>query len=310
MNSIVKIIIIATLILCSGIFWTKPASATWGEPMMAEEMGQMMDAIEKQIYGVIMGAMKQAAVKAIEGQISNITSGGGSGSEGAMFITKWDDFLYKEPAKQTELFMNDFFSQTSRGASSSTNYLSAFSSGSGSGSGYAGQLVEQAKSAIEGGLPQTNFQEYASDPSQMFAKGNWRAWNAFISNPANNPFGYTLMAQQAYMSEMDRRINEAMTKATAYQGYLGQMQGGEVVTPGSIIKDIQSKAEGMSFDVLSNARDIPEVITALVTRIVTKTITQGIGKAAQNAQRNDSSTGTSSSSSSNPSFGIFGSFGR
>jgi hypothetical protein len=41
----------------------------------------------------------------------------------------------------------------------------------------------------------------------------------------------------------------------------------------------------MSFDIVANAQNIPEVITALVTKIVTKTIRQGIGNVRSNIQR-------------------------
>lgn len=318
----VKIIIFAAILFFSGIFSVAPARAgMWGESIMAEEMGQMETAIQKIINGVIMGAAKQAAVKAIEGQISNVVSGGGSGTGDAMFVTNWQEYLYQKPAENTKLFMNDWFDAIGGGRSSSTNYLSAGSSGN-----YSGQLVEQAKNSLLNSQPPTmDIQEYAKDPTQPFAEGNWRAFNALISNPVNNAFGLALSAQQAYLSKLEEEQQKANTQAIAYQGFLATTEGGSggggglfgssgsskeptVTTPGIITKEIQAYAENMSGETVVQARDIPEVITALVTKLVTKTITQGIGKAAQNAQRNDSSTGTSGNQSSNPSFGIFGSF--
>jgi hypothetical protein len=172
-----------------------------------------------------------------------------------------------------------------------------------------------------------DIQEYASDPTQPFAEGNWRAFNALISNPVNNAFGLALSAQQVYLSKLEEEQQKANTQAIAYQGFLATTEGGSggggglsgssgsnqeptVTTPGIITKEIQAYAENMSGETVVQARDIPEVITALVTKIVTKTITQGIGKASQNAQRNDSSTGSSGNQSNNSNFGIFGSFGQ
>jgi hypothetical protein len=318
----IKIIIFAAILFFSVTLSAAPARAgMWGESIMAEEMGQMETAIQKIINGVIMGAAKQAAVKAIEGQISNIVSGGGSGTGDAMFVTNWQKYLFMDPAKKTELIMNDWFNSVSGGKSSSSNYSSASGSGD-----YAGQLIKQTKDALLNNRPPTiNIQEFAKDPTQPFAEGNWRGFNALISNPVNNAFGLALTAQQEYLSKLEEEQQKANTKAIAAQGFIDTTDGGSggglsgssgsskeptVTTPGIITKEIQANAENMSSQVMVNARDIPEVITALVTKLVTKTITQGIGKAAQNAQRSDSSTGTSGSQSNNSSFGIFGNFGQ
>jgi hypothetical protein len=263
----------------------KNAHAVAWPDIIGNAFGATLDEMFKQIQGMIMGAAKQAAVQAIESQVSNIISGGKSGSGGALFITDPNQFLNIDPQKQTKLFMNDFFTMTTRGTNSATNYAS--NQASGAIGNYSNYLVQQAKQSIGGALPQTNLQEYTTDPSDLFGQGNWRAFSAYISNPANNPYGYTLMAEEAYQAKLEQEQQEAMAKFIAFQGYKGVEKNGKIVTPGSTVKDIYSQIQDIGNKVLADASTIPEVITAVVTRIVTKTITQGIGDIQTSMDKED-----------------------
>jgi hypothetical protein len=322
----VKIIIFAAILFFSGIFSVESVQAgTWGEDIMAEEMGQMQTALQKIINGVIMGAAKQAAVKAIEGQISNIVSGGGSGTGGAKFITNWEEHLFKKPAEKTQLIMKDFLTNSYGGRSSSLNYISA------SGGSYTASIEKQMKELV--GIDKNNSKKNVSldelgvsDPMRIFSdpsKG-YAPFAAFLDYNSEKEALFHVIPESLLTLEQEQK--KAEIQAIAYQGFLATTEGGSggsglfgssgsskeptVTTPGIITKEIMAYAENMSGQTVVTARDIPEVITALVTKIVTKTITDGIGKASQNAQRNNSSTGTSNSQSNNASFGIFGNFGR
>jgi hypothetical protein len=280
-NYLLTIIILSLVLVIP-----KNAYAVAWPDIIGQAFGSALDEMLKQIEGMIMGAAKQAAVQAIEGQVSNIIGGGKSGSDGAMFVTDPEKFLTIDPQKDTKVLMNDFFSKTSRGTNSSMNYSSSQSSGGGGGGGsYTKQFEEQAKQSISGDYPQADLQQYTTDTSDLFGQGNWRTFNAYISNPANNTFGYTLMSQQAYMDELQNKKDEAMTKFIAYQGYKGVESDGKVTTPGSTVAASYNNVLDIGNKALADAKTIPEVITAAVTRIITKTITEGIGEIQNNMDR-------------------------
>ncbi len=271
----------------------------WGANYSAAILKQTMELIAQQIHGAIMGALKQAAVQTINSTVSNLVSGGG-GSGGAMFITDWDDYLVGQPLKKTELYMNDFFTLTTRGSGSSSNYVSSSGSGEGVSGSYTNYLVEQAKkTTTESTLPQTDLSDYVSDPSKMFSAGNWRGFSAFVSNPANNPFGYTLMSQSAYQEKLEKEKDEARTKAMSYQGYTAKESNGRVITPGSTIASMQADVQDLGNKILASAQSVPEIITAVVTRIATNAIRQGIGNAQRNVQKEITNVTTSVTSDIN-----------
>lgn len=257
----------------------------WGANYSAAILKQTMERIDLEIHGAIMGALKQAAVQTINSSVGAMISGGG-GSGGAMFITDWNDYLVGQPLKKTELYMNDFFTLTTRGSGSSSNYVSSSGSGEGVSGSYANYLVNQAKKlTTESSIPQTDISNYVSDPSKMFSAGNWRGFSAFVSNPANNPFGYTLMSQSAYQEKLEKEKDEARTKAMSYQGYTAKESNGRVITPGSTIASMQANVQDLGNKIIASAQNVPEVITAVVTKIATNAIRQGIGNAQRNVQR-------------------------
>lgn len=262
------------------LFPMNAKAETWGSNVMSAVMKQLMENILYQIRGILLGTLKQTAMDTIVKNIDNMIAG--TGTESAMFITDWNDFLVEKPLKETELFMNDFFTLTTRGKAYGSSYVP-----SGESSNYAGYLVNQARRAtVETGLPQYDLDQYVSDPSDMFASGNWRAFGSFISNPANNPFGYTLTAQSVQQAELENKRKEAEAKSTAYAGYKPQEAAdGTVITPGSTIKDIQSNANDMGNKIIANAEHVPEIISAIVTRTITNTIKNGIGNVERYAQR-------------------------
>lgn len=289
-----KTIIISLLFLIATVFMPlrKARADTWGTNYAAAVLKQTMEQIAKQIHGAIMGAMKQAAAETINSTVSNLISSG-SGSGGALFITDWDDYLAGQPEKKTELYMNDFFTLTTRGSSSASNYASS-GSGEGVSGNYTNYLVKQAKKATtESTLSQTDISDYTDDPSEMFSSGNWRGFSAFVSNPANNPFGYTLMSQSVYQEKLEKEKDEARTRAISYQGYTAKESNGKVITPGSTIASMQAGVQDLGNKIVANAQNVPEVITAVVTKIATNAIRQGIGNAQRNVQKETTNVTTS-----------------
>jgi hypothetical protein len=300
MKQKIKIIIfISTLIFTNLVFINQARADAWGTNAAAAMLKQMMEQIDRQIYGAIMGALKQAAVETINQSVSTMISDGGSG--GSLIVENVPDEFFYKPAQETAIYMNDWFKMTQRGKGSSANYLAA-GGGEGVIGSYTKQLELQARSAtIDQQEPPPC---EISDPSSMFSQGNWRQFDYFISNPNCN-MGYVLRAQEETMNTYNQKQTEAIAKFIAYGGFRAQEENGQVITPGSTIKDTYSNVQDLGNKIIAGANTIPEVITAVVTKIATQAIRQGIGNAQRNVQRdiNNINSGYSkefNSSVSNP----------
>ena len=257
----------------------------WGTNAQAAFLKEALEEAYKTIQGIKLSVLKQTAAQTMQKNVGNLIS---SGNGKALVITNWDDFLVKQPVSNTNLYMNDFFTMTSKGTASSSNYSAAGLLKEGT-QNYSSVLIAQAKkSTTNTSFPVMDLNKYTSDPSQMFSTGNWRAFNSFISNPANNQFGYTLLAQDAYASKLAAEQNKAAIQAIAYNGFKAKMDGDTVLTPGSTVKDIYSQTSDLPNKIVAGATSPEEVITALLTRLVTQTLTQGIGQ--NKAQRDTTST--------------------
>lgn len=263
----------------------------WGEAIQAARYKQTMEEISKLVHGVIMGALKQAAVQMINDTVNSIISGGGSGG-GAMFITNWENYLYNDPRKKTDLIMNDIFTVMYSGKGSSLNYQATGSEGvTGNYNSYLAQAARN--STIGATLPRSDIQNYISDPRQLSSYGGsqfWRGYDALYSNPANNYFGSVAIGNLVYQSELEKQQKVAEGQSNAYNGYLAQKKGEQVIAPGSFIAATQFNTQDLGNKILASAQSVPEVIVAIVTKITTSAIRQGIGNARANAQREINNT--------------------
>ncbi len=282
----IKIFLFSLILVFSFSFTGQKANAeAWGTNVGSALMKDMLDRMYDKIQGMMLQVSKQASSEVMHSSVGNLVSRGNDGNP--LYITDWDNFLIEEPLEKSALYMNDFFTLTTRGRASSGNYVPYSSSGSsGARVSYDSYLVGQAKESIFGSnIYQTDLNQYTSDPSQMLASGNWRAYNAFISNPANNPFGYNLMAEDAYLGQLENERRKAEVKAIAYQGYREESNNGQVVTPGSIVKDLVSQDMEFTNNLISGATHPEEVITATLTRMVTNSIKQGMGTVQRDINR-------------------------
>jgi hypothetical protein len=273
----------------------------WGTTMAATIMKQAMEKIYDQIQGVLLGSLKVAAVQLLNSQINQLV-GGSSGQ--ALFITDYNSFLYQTPRQKTNLYMNDFFTLSTRGKSSSSNYISAGDVSSGLGGNYTQYLVSMAKQAtVNSGTTtiQYDLDSYASSPSTMFSEGNWRGFNAFFSNPANNPYGYTLLAENAYQKKLAENQKTAEVQAQSSGGFLPVQSNGKVIAPAGSIEAITTRVQNMGNDIIANASNPAEFLSGVVTSTVNQTINrlvqQGIGQVQSSIQReiNNVSSQTSTS---------------
>jgi hypothetical protein len=274
-NAFRKIILLLVVFSASFFFAAPSAKADyWGASNMAALQKQAMEELQRGIKDAIQSGLKQVAAKAVQKMIYQMMGSGGSDG-GAMFITNWEDELRKKPEEATKTYMNDFFSTMTRGTSSMAGYISS-SSQQGSGS-FTSDLVEAAKKATtEFKYPTPDLEEYVPDTSRLISTGNWDGIDAFVFNPANNAVGFTMIAQQEFGKKLEEKKEEAKTQATAYLGFKPQVRNGKVVTPGSIVEEVQAGLEDLNNKILASAQSIPEVIMATVSRVIQESIEQGI----------------------------------
>lgn len=260
----------------------------WGSNYYAAYMKQMMEKIQYSIYGVLIGSLKMTAVQMLNSQVNQLIGGGSAGQ--ALFITDYNQFLYQTPQQNTDLYMNDFFTMTTRGKGSSANYIGMGGAG-GVGGNYSNYLIAQAQQATVNGSPYAvgNLDEYTAGPDTMFREGDWRAFNAFFSNPANNPYGYTIMAEQAYQGELARQQEIARVKAQSSGGFLPKEQNGKVLAPAGSIEAVTTQIQTMPNRIIENATNPMEllsgVVGAMANRLINNMVQQGIGEVQANIQR-------------------------
>lgn len=241
----------------------------------------MIAKIQRQIEGTILGTLKMSALQIVNTQVMQLI--GGSSVGGAMFISNWEQFLFAAPRQQAQLYVNDFFTLTTGGRASALNYQpwSAMSQNGWSSMSFL-TVVQNNYQAGWDKTPQYDLFNYTSNTSSLFGSGDWRAFNSFTSNPANNPLGLSLLMESAYSSELERQKDIARTQAISYQGYKPRMQSGFVVTPGITIKDVVTGVQMLPNMILSAAENPAEFMAAAVTSTinmaVNQLVRQGIGQ--------------------------------
>lgn len=261
----------------------------WGSTEVGVSKKTMMEEIARAIEGALLGALKAAAIQALNQQVGQLIGGGGSSGQ-ALFITNYNDFLYQGPAERTELYMNDFFTMTTRGKGSSANYASAGNRGGGIKDSFANYLITVGRNVtVARGTPNvTNLEEYTASPQAMFAEGDWRAFNAFFSNPANNPFGFALQAEQAYQNKLAQEQQIALAKKSE-GGFLPSESGGSIIAPSGVIEAAQIQVQNLPNQMLATAENpgalLAGVVSAMANKVISNLIQNGIGQVQSNIQR-------------------------
>ena len=277
------------LVATVNVFLVVPSARAdmWGSAFASNVWLDLVDMMQRQMEGAILSTLKVAAIQMLNSQIGQLVGGGSLGQ--ALFITDYEAFLRQSPLQNTRLYMNDFFTLSTRGKYAMANYVSMGDVPGRVAGGYAGYLVQQVRGAIENQTtPQYNLEEYTPSPEAMFAEGDIRAFNAFISNAANNPFGYNIVAQEAYRDRLNTETEIAKIKATA-SGFLPAEKGGKVITPAATIEAVVSDVKTLGNKVIAAAENPSELVSGVIAGMVNQTINnliqRGIGKVQANIQR-------------------------
>jgi len=252
---------IALLIFCL-LFSVSPFHAKKADAWIATEIASLDTALEvawETIQGAMTGIAKQGAAMALMSNMTSFIGGGSSG--GGMFIKNWTDNLIKGPLEQSDLFIDDYISQTI---------------GGGKGSGYEGfdgnylkDLGESAKALTSGReTPKTDFE---GDPEKMFAeKDGLKQLNSYLSG-INNPWAYKMNATNAYKEKMEQEQKMAEVPAIANQGFLSKGGNGDVSLPGSLLKNNAANVQDIGNKVMAGSGSMSEV---MITTVLNSTISQ------------------------------------
>ena len=259
----------------------------WGESLMTGLLEQVWDAVKRQIEGALLATLKVAAVSALNSKVGQMIGGTSVGD--ALVITDWYDFIYTRPAEQATLYLNDFFTMSTRGKYSSANYIGSRDVPDSVAGNYPAYLVATAKQAMPAGevIPQYDLDQYTANPQTLFAEGDFRGLNAMVSNPMNNPFGYTLSATTYAATKMNQAIEIAKTEAQS-SGFIGKKDKGKTITPAATIENMLNDAQNIGNNIISAAENpgvVDSIVTAMVNKLVTNMIQKGVGKIQANIQK-------------------------
>lgn len=270
------------------ITFTPQAHAWWTVSNIFGSFAQTgMENILEQIKVALLAALKASAVKAINGNVGKLI--GGNSTAEALFITDWNEFLYQRPQSQTQVFMNDFFTTVTRGKGQTINYVSSGDAGNPTSGNYASYLVRQADQAIAASDGTDAFaqlgydlDEFAESPDEIFRKGDMRAFNAFVSNPMNNSFGFVMTATAVHATKMNQAIDAARTEASS-SGFIGKKDpgSGKTITPAATIDKMLADTQNIGNNIVAAAENpgiVSTIITAMINRAVNNMIQKGVGK--------------------------------
>jgi hypothetical protein len=251
------------------------ADAFWGEfvqEIFHFSLREVMDLIR----GLIMGVLKQSAVSMINSRVNSLVGGGD-----VAFIYNWEDYLIREPQRQTAIYMNDYLSQMTRGRGTRSGYVSE---GFG-GSNYMTSLSEMIKAGDEArnNIPKPTYEE---DPSRMFESGDFKNMNNYLSG-VNNPWAFEIAYrnEEREVLENERALQRA--KSDAYDGFTGTPGGAPhtIVNPGILAKENVANTQKIPFDIIASAQSIPEVITSVVSQVITSSIQKGFSGVQKKIQK-------------------------
>lgn len=252
----------------------------------AQIFKNLLENIQYEIRGMILGMLKKEAVSNLNNQINSLVGGGSNGSPA--FITNWQDYLFDAPANQTRAYMNDYLSRMTSGRGTYSGYTPEGFSGA-SANNYLAELKQNGINSIENNdsldnIPKTT---YEGNPDQMFASGNFRNMSLYLSG-TNNPWAFDIATQNAYQTKLDQAKEIQKNKSLAYQGFKGTGEKGSdstITNPGSLTKEYVANVQNLGNNIIANASHPGEVISAVVSQMITQSIQQGFSAVQKKAMQ-------------------------
>lgn len=217
------------------------AAGSWfGDVGIFGELGTTIGKMVKDnALQIAIAIYKISALLAVQTITTAIIGDGGGGGT----ISDWNNYLYISPQQRAMTQMNSFFNTVSRGRLSSLNY-------EGVGPNYDAYLVTQAKQAINGQAFTTNLQEFATDPTQLFAGGNMKGIMTYMQC-ANNVACYTLTSTAQYNLEFAKA--QEIAKLEQSSGFLPIKKNGTIIQPASIAQSALTQLDQLGTQIIMNA---------------------------------------------------------
>lgn len=252
----------------------------WGAANAAAYLQDMLKKAWEYMQNTMLGNLKVAAYQFLSQQITSIISGNGK-VNGAQFITNWENYMYNEAGKATRVAINDFFTETLRGAGSSSTYVAA-----GRSEGYGAQSMQQylrktGEAAISTKTGKYTLDQYCTDPFQMFGGGDLGCFTHYF-DPFNNPFTYSAEVQKKYQEYLAKQEEIAKTKAIAYSGFKGVEKNGQTTTPGTVVRGIFDSLNQQLIGLPSQAKSPEEIATmtagTFINSLMKQALQQGLAR--------------------------------
>ncbi|NTW13636.1 MAG: hypothetical protein HGA31_01235 [Candidatus Moranbacteria bacterium] len=291
-NGIIVRIIAGVIISSSTLILTAPPARAdyWGMAIAATILNQSLTKIQKQIEGIMLAVLKTTAISVIQSNVNSMI--GGSNASDTKIITDWQKYLYDDPTTTTKTYMTSYLTSATGGRSTG-NYSSDWST----------YLQSSAKSNLITGSDATmltsNMDEIVSNPKSSLDSGNLLAYDAYWSNPMNNPYGFTMIAQNQEQYKLSQEQQKQYVKSISH-GYDSVEKNGKVILPGSTVGQIVADSQNIGNNVIASSQSPYElasgVVLSIVNKAVTKMIQSGVGSIQANLQREVNSVTNSISS--------------
>lgn len=249
---------------------------------------QVFEVVWNTIQGLLKGIAKSLAIQMAVRTANKVTGDGHK--NGPSFITDYKQYIYSIALDESLVFANDFMTQTLGAKYSGLVYVAATGNLQSLGRSYMSYLAGEAKNSLyESNYCRYTLDQYTNNPLTSLQGGDWKVFNALVANPCNNPTGYSYQVKKAFQEDLQRRADLARTRAIASQGFTGTEKNGKIVAPGSVIKDVISKANTTAMDLIPNATDWGEILSsaagAFVNQVMTNLVQRGFESVAKKVDR-------------------------
>jgi hypothetical protein len=258
---------------------------------------QATEEISYTIKGVIMGALRQAAIKMLTQQMDRFMSG--VSGNGARFITNWEDYLIDNPTRNAQKYANDYISRALAGRGS-VSYKKAANSVAGAstmrGEGFGREAVLGDATELYSNTEnyadslQTMAQEkiiepkpweltYPDDPADMFESDTLANMNLYLNgdgNGGNTVWDAESAVSKEYHSALQKEQKIASDEALSGNGFLSEKIDGMVAKPGILFKEMQANADNLPNLAVTSANSIGELIAATVSKAITGVVTKAV----------------------------------
>lgn len=251
---------VAIFFMAGFLFVSAPQPAYAWDATIGAAFHRAIDSLWQAIQGLLKGIAKRLAVELAVRKANEVTGDGHKNSP--TFITDYKQYLQQAVLQETMIVANDFLTETLGAKYSGLVYTVASGNLQSLGRNYVSYLAAEAQAGLYSETCKYNLDQYTVDPLTSLRNGNWRVFNAVVSNPCNNPAGYSAQVRKFFQEDLKQRAERAKVKAIANQGFIGSEKNGIITAPGVLIKDLTSKVNALPYDLIAPANEWTEILAA------------------------------------------------